>query len=143
MKRNIFTHVSSFNFLANGYSNYLRFFSDHTVVDVSSTGTAKEVARWLVHSYGNSGKYVIKDDHISFSCTSGAEIVKYECVLTQDCMELNVHSLINGHRSKNRYIFIPLEQLERNSLTEQTEESSHQETVAPSSKKNGFTLGAE
>lgn len=92
---------------SDGYSYFIRFFSDSVVVSVSSTGNAEQVADWLNHDYNNRGKYVVVGSHISFSCTSNEGTVDYEGTLTATGMDLNTHSHINDRRSSVKYHFVP------------------------------------
>jgi Rap1a immunity proteins len=49
---------------------YLRFYADGTVIEVSSTGAPLQISRWFRKPYNQSGKYEVQGSTIRFSITS-------------------------------------------------------------------------
>jgi hypothetical protein len=92
---------------ANGNStSYLRFYSNGTVISVSSTGTPDQIVRWFNAPYENSGIYTIAGDTVSFETTSSHGKVAYRGKILADRLVLDTHSYINGRNAKAReYIF--------------------------------------
>lgn len=50
----------------DGYTTYLRFYADGEVISESSTGTPKEVARWMSRKRSQPGKWTVSGDEIAF-----------------------------------------------------------------------------
>ena len=86
---------------------FLRFYSDNTVLSVSSTGEATDVIQWLEKPYHDHGKYEIKENKIYFSTTSSYGTVLYEGLIeSKNVLKLKLKSLINGHESEQIFQFI-------------------------------------
>lgn len=92
----------------NGDSRYfLRFYSDSTVISVTSTGQATDVIKWFKKPFNDQGKYEINGNKIYFTTTSSYGTVVYEGIIDSEYkITLTVISLINGHKSKEIYYFI-------------------------------------
>ena len=90
-------------------SSYLRFFADGKVVEVSSTGTPAQVARWLNHNYQSYGFYAIENNIVKFTITSSCGKVSYSGRLDKEAIIIDVTSHINGYQESNlKYIFCSL-----------------------------------
>jgi len=50
--------------------HFLRFYSDSSVISVSSIGEATDVIKWLKKPYDDQGKFEIKGNMIYFTTTS-------------------------------------------------------------------------
>lgn len=92
---------------------YTRFYEDGTVITVSSTGTPVEIARWfkkdhIKHKNLSHGLYKIKDGRLTFSSTSAEGTVDYKGTIQKDVLFLDLHSHINGCRSKRTYRFVQI-----------------------------------
>lgn len=55
---------------ADGGWEYLRFYSDGTVIECASIGTPTQINRWFQRPYDQSGKYEIQGSTIRFSISS-------------------------------------------------------------------------
>ena len=55
---------------ADGGWEYLRFYSDGTVIECASIGTPAQINRWFQRPYDQSGKYEIQGSTIRFSISS-------------------------------------------------------------------------
>jgi len=97
---------------AKGYNAYLRFHESGQVLAVSSTGTAQQVATWLVPSQTgiSCGKYEMQGQEISFVAVSESGRVSYTGQINDDAsmIYLNSHSFINGHEAEERYNFVAI-----------------------------------
>ena len=87
---------------------YCRFYEDGTVIAVTSTGSPSQVARWFSKEHGHvsRGRYRVKGRRLTFSATSGSGTVDYTGEIQGDKLTLNVHSHINGNRSRRAYRFV-------------------------------------
>ncbi len=94
----------------DGYTSYLRFLADLTVLQVTSSGTPQQVTTWLKKNAGkgSQGQYLLDGASISFVVTSTMGSVEYSGQVGDDQLVLQVHSLINDHRATNTYTFVPL-----------------------------------
>jgi hypothetical protein len=91
------------------YTKYLRFYSDGLVIDVSSTGSAAEVARWFTREkVDSSGHYSLSGPTLHFSATSSVGTVDYEGEIVEEKLMLRLHSHINGHRDVQEFTHIAL-----------------------------------
>lgn len=89
-----------------GYSSYLRFFSDGKVVGTSSTGNPVQVSRWLNHDFDNNGFYTVNDNIINFTLTCSNGRVSYSGRLLREAIDIDTTSHINGRSAHNkRYNF--------------------------------------
>jgi len=98
---------------ANDGWQYLRFYSDGTVISVSSTGDSDAVARWFKKENTESkglphGRYEIKDQRLSFSAATKRGTVDYEGVIEENALTLKSHSRINDHRATRTFSFVQL-----------------------------------
>lgn len=94
-----------------GYTGYLRFYEDGTVLQVTSTGTPQQVAVWLKKDNAakySAGRFVLDGSSISFVATSTMGSVEYSGQVGGDELVLQVHSLINDYRATNTYTFVSL-----------------------------------
>ena len=94
------------------YWYYLRFHEDGVVLTASSTGTAKDVIRWLKNEKENAksrdipqGQYETNGDRLVFSSTSSAGTVDYEGTIGKGVLKLNSYSHINRFRATRDYRF--------------------------------------
>lgn len=90
------------------YWHYLRFYKDGTVIAVSSPNKPDELINWFnKEKWPSSDKYKIYKDKISFSTTRWGT-VDYEGRISQNQVQLNSYSHINGHLASRKYNFIKL-----------------------------------
>ncbi len=82
-----------------GYSCYLRFFMDGTIVASSSTGRPEEVYEWLDYSRKRRGKYKKDNNLLNFEVTSERGTSKYSGFVRDSLLVLDSHSMINDHKS--------------------------------------------
>lgn len=96
------------------YRSFLRFYSDSTVISVTSTGEAKDVIKWLKKPYDDQGTYEIRNNIIRFSTTSSYGTVVYTGVINDDYkLILKTKSLINGNESEQTFYFIKIAKIKR------------------------------
>jgi hypothetical protein len=94
------------------YRKFFRFYSDGTVLHVSSTGKPSEIIKWFSkegnqrsgYSFGQ-GRFKIEGDQINFSTTSKTGTVDFEGSVFEKSLILKFHSHINGNRGMEEYIF--------------------------------------
>jgi hypothetical protein len=96
-----------------GTQYYLRFYADGKVISVSTVceGSAADLKDWfnLEHKNVSVGNYKIKKHNIQFSTTSNVGTVEYSGRITKyGYLKLRSKSLINGHKDREKYTFIPL-----------------------------------
>lgn len=96
-----------------GIQRYLRFYSDGKVISVSTDcdGTASDIKVWfnLENKYVSVGNYKIKRHKIRFSTKSERGTVQYHGRIDKyGFINLRSKSLINGHKNKEKYKFIRL-----------------------------------
>lgn len=99
---------------SEGYSQYLRFYADGSVIRVSSTGSAENVAKWFtkewaVKEYAAEGRYTISGSQISFESKNRIGTIVFEGVIQGDRLVLNSHSHINDYRGVGEFEFFPYE----------------------------------
>lgn len=85
------------------YFQYLRFYSDGSVLGVSSPSSPAEVQSWFKAPYENSGKYTITGSEIKFSLTSPRGTVDYDGVIEDTSLQLSTFSHINNKRFCDRF----------------------------------------
>jgi hypothetical protein len=91
----------------NDVLNWLRFFKDGTVINVSTkSGTPDQIAKWFNKSYEDNGTYKIKGSIIEFSCVSKNGQVDYRGAIKKNSLKLQWYSHINGHKGTGTYSFI-------------------------------------
>ncbi|WP_329336903.1 toll/interleukin-1 receptor domain-containing protein [Streptomyces sp. NBC_00663] len=92
-----------------GSTNYLRFYTDGTVVSVSSTGTAEQIAGWFTREHPGLGQgpCEVNGDQIGFTTTAPYGRITYTGTIgaTGEELHLHSHSHINGHESYSVYRF--------------------------------------
>jgi len=94
------------------YRKFVRFYSDGTVLHVSSTGKPTEIIKWFTregnqksgYAFGQ-GQFKINGNQINFSSTSKSGIVDFEGSVFEKNLILKFHSHINGNRGMEEYIF--------------------------------------
>jgi len=92
--------------------SFLRFYSSGEVIDVTTTGTALQIAAWFLRGHEGlmQGEYQLQGAAISFT-TRRREIgaISYSGRIVDGAarMYLEVHH-INGHRSSRSYDFTPV-----------------------------------
>lgn len=91
------------------FTDYLRFYSDGTVVSVSSTGTAKQISSWFTkeHSIAGKGRCEVDGNRIEFSAVAREGAVDYAGTIGNGGEELHLHSHshINGYEAYAVYRF--------------------------------------
>lgn len=92
--------------------SYLRFYESGLVLSTSSTGTPGEISLWFNEEkytapHSSRGTYSLSDKHITFSTESTEGSLKFEGIIENNSLKLNIHSLINGNKFKQTYIFKP------------------------------------
>ena len=121
------TGGSSLWSVKNGtYNNYLRFYSDGTVIGVSSTGTPAQIEPWFKAPYRNSGKFSLEGFSVKFSLTDAAATVDYDGVVRGSVLQLDSYSHINGVRKKLFYqlengVAIPVPTVTRGGVEKNTQ----------------------
>lgn len=96
-----------------GTQYYLRFYSDGKVISVSTDceGPASDLKEWfnLENKNVSVGNYKIKRHKIQFSTTSETGTVEYRGRIDKyGFIKLRSKSLINGHKDRENYKFIRL-----------------------------------
>ena len=94
------------------FKYYLRFYSDGTVIGVTTAGKPANLLPWFKkeNNTPSRGKYEITDSTIKFSMTSDQGEVTYDGTLTFDNkLVLVVKSLINKYTGKEQYAFMKME----------------------------------
>lgn len=88
---------------------YLRFYKDGTVLSVVSSGSPKEVSRWLCTMHKNvlKGKYRKRKDQITFSLQLSSGQIDYDGTVYQDDLSLTILSHITGSWSVQIFRFVP------------------------------------
>ncbi|MDQ6623572.1 MAG: hypothetical protein M3Y86_08820 [Verrucomicrobiota bacterium] len=93
-------------------SNYLRFYEDGTVIDLSSTGTPAQVNGWFVKGHAGvaEGTYKLDGQALTFTTTIGtgraAVVVEYSGKIEGDTLVLDSLSHSNQNRSSHTYHFV-------------------------------------
>jgi hypothetical protein len=87
------------------YWYYLRFYSDGTVIKVSSTGQPNQIIPWFNKGESNVsvGRYTISGSSISFSTLSKDGVVDDDGEISADALIVHSYSHINGHRAVEEY----------------------------------------
>lgn len=87
------------------YWYYLKFYSDSTVISVSSTGKPKDIVKWFHKEKENisKGKYFIKKDSIFFESIGESGKVIYKGIILNKKLLLESKSEINGFEDKCIY----------------------------------------
>ena len=94
-----------------GYSKYLRFFADGSVIGVSSTGSAQEVSKWFtkewaVERFAAEGRFTISGAQITFQDKDRDGTVDYSGEIQGDRLVLKSHSQINDKRGVGEFEFV-------------------------------------
>jgi hypothetical protein len=94
------------------YYSYIRFYEDGLVLDVVSSGTPRQVIKWLHRDAHNQSKgffATYKDalfkEKIHFATTSQQGVVVYMGEITGDQLKLHSYSHINGYTASQEYKF--------------------------------------
>ena len=94
----------------DGANHFIRFFSSGTVLTVSSTGNASQVAEWLVPGKSNveRGSYNLQGNDLSFTSSGELGSVDYQGSVGVEgvTLELNIVSHINGNRSTRTFRYV-------------------------------------
>jgi hypothetical protein len=90
------------------YYYYLRFFSDGTVIEVSSTDQPEALRKWFSrgHPGVSTGVVRIEGSHLGFSVTSDVGVVDYTGEIEGDQLRLDSYSHINRHQDRRWYSFV-------------------------------------
>jgi hypothetical protein len=91
-------------------NDYLRFYPDRTVLNVSTSGEPDQIASWFGkdHDYLSIGTYTLSGNQLKFSATCEYGDVDFEGSVQGDTLVLNIHSRINNHRERGTYKFNPV-----------------------------------
>ncbi len=91
----------------NNYYDYLRFYKNNTVIQVSSTGKPKHLKKWFTNNHKSisSGNYFFKNDSLFFETKSENGIVIYKGKFENKILVLKHLSKINGHKDSLFYSF--------------------------------------
>ncbi|MDD5361367.1 MAG: tetratricopeptide repeat protein [Ignavibacteria bacterium] len=114
----------------DGHFGYLRFYSNNTVLSVTSNGNVNDLKAWFKkESFGAQGKYEIVNDKIEFIVESTSGRVSYKgTIVSETEIHLNIESFINGYESERTYSFVE--------FTEKSEEKSNAGTTLKTNKQN-------
>lgn len=90
------------------YWEYLRFYSDGSVISVSSTGQPKDLRAWFSkEAPGVSlGKVATQGNRLSFTAVNTSGSVDYSGEVDGDRMCLRTRSHINEHQESKAYVFV-------------------------------------
>ncbi|BAY07440.1 hypothetical protein [Calothrix sp. NIES-2098] len=98
----------------NGVYRYIRFYSDGTVITVSSTGNAEQITSWFFKENNKKtfsiGTYIVDSENIIFSSSCDIGTVEYwgNILMHSNTILLKWYSHINGCSGNSRYNFIQL-----------------------------------
>ncbi|MFI8531396.1 toll/interleukin-1 receptor domain-containing protein [Streptomyces aquilus] len=96
-----------------GFTEFLRFYPDGTVLDVTTSGSVDQVARWFNRDHPDlgTGTYDIVGDRITFAPSDSYGTIEYDGTLREEGGELHLHTLsrINGHQSDGVWRFVPVQ----------------------------------
>jgi hypothetical protein len=98
----------------NPYKYFLRFYPDGTVITVTTAGKPENLKKWFTKDYKDvaKGKYVLKDNIISFSINSTTGTVEYTGTIdSQNRLQLHVTSKINAYDEQEEYLFMIIDDL--------------------------------
>jgi hypothetical protein len=99
----------------HAYCNYMRFYPDGQVIDVSYEGKWKLLSTWFTiqSTLVSKGHYEITRNRITFSTTSASGVVNYSgFLLHRGKLDLHVESQINGYITQRHYSFLKKKDLE-------------------------------
>ena len=90
------------------YWNYLRFYPDGEVMEVSSTGTPDDLRNWFNEENLElrRGKFTIDGKSLTFSTVSSQGDVDYTGEVDGDHIHLNIYSHINHYQESDVYVFV-------------------------------------
>ncbi len=92
-----------------GPFNYLRFYSDGTVLAASLTGNPQDIIRWFdKDNIFAKGYYQISGTHVKFSIMDSYSKFDYEGVITRKKIRLTVNNHLNDDPIHQMYRFISL-----------------------------------
>lgn len=97
-----------------GYTHYLRFYVDGTVIGATHSGTVEDVTTWLVPGLPRPGisvgKCQLAGNNLSFVMTSESGSVDYRGTASDDgsTLYLNFLSHINGNRGTDVLVYMPV-----------------------------------
>jgi V8-like Glu-specific endopeptidase len=80
------------------YWQYLRIYSDGTVIEATSSGTPDDLANWFGRPYSDTGRYQVQGSTIVFSIASPYGTVDYRGQIQGTVLSMDSFSHINGHR---------------------------------------------
>lgn len=95
--------------------SYLRFYPNRKVISVTSEGTANDLKGWFNLKMDNPsiGNYKVRGQRIYFSTTGKEGTVKYRGkIKDQYHLIVKSKSLINGYKSREKYFFVLIRDLE-------------------------------
>ena len=95
------------------FKYYLRFYSDGTVISVTTAGKPENLLPWFKkeNKVPSRGKYTLTDSTINFSMQSEQGEVIFNGVLRSTSLVLKVKSNINKYEAKELYEFMRIENI--------------------------------
>jgi hypothetical protein len=89
---------------------YLRFYSDGTVIEVTSLGEPEQIWKWFSkgHPHISAGKFMIEGNTLSFSTASAQGTVDFNGQIDGDQLHLDIYSHINQFRETSNYVFFKM-----------------------------------
>jgi hypothetical protein len=95
----------------HGPYTYIRFYSDGTVITVSSTGRPEKIARWFFREFYavSRGTYVISGNRVKFTTTSPEAEIAYEGVINGEQIEFRWKSRRSRLKRKGTVTFVKIE----------------------------------
>jgi len=84
-------------------TSYLRFYSDSSVINVSSSGTSEQIKSWFVKGHENvsQSSYHLAGNHLSFDIDG----VSYDGeIISKDKLQLHTKSNSNDHEADVTYV---------------------------------------
>ena len=94
-----------------GYNHYVRFYPDGAVVYAVSTGTPKDVARWLrkhFSYFGGDGSYTVKGNRIQMRTAERDGNVNYSGTVGRERLQLTSYSDATKRGETLQFKFIPI-----------------------------------
>ena len=95
-----------------GYSSYIRFFKDGTVITANSTDPPQLMKYWFVkdpvRQGAGKGNFVLNGNLVKFMTTSISGIVEYEGRIHRNKMVIEAYSRIKQRRFIREYEFVQL-----------------------------------
>jgi len=98
---------------ARGYTQFLRFYPDGSVLNATTSGSAEQIIKWFnrAHPDLGTGPYEIVGDRLTLATTASYGTIEREGTIHEEGAELHLHTLsrINGHQSDGVWRFVPVQ----------------------------------